>query len=155
MNPGQARKGGVVKRLVAVMMIALSGVALSASPCWACSCMQQTKEEQADNADVVIFAKVREIIAFPDDGTYGDDNIRVKVRVRTVYKGKNITRFKAVRTNESGAACGYESFEVGERYTIFADRTDGKLFTNLCSGTKKGDINPENYGLPPGQPPEE
>ncbi len=104
---------------------------------------------------MVIFAKVREIIAPADDGTYGDDNIRVKVRVRTVYKGKNITRFKTVRTNESGASCGYESFTEGRRYTIFADRSDGKLFTNLCSGTKQGDINPENYGLPPGHPPEE
>ncbi|MFN2524810.1 MAG: hypothetical protein ABR505_00875 [Actinomycetota bacterium] len=110
----------MVKRLVAVMMIALSGIALNASPCWACSCAPMTKEEQADNADVVIFAKVREIIAPADDGTSGDDNVRVKVRVRTVYKGKNITRFQTVRTNESEAACGIENFKVGERYTIFA-----------------------------------
>lgn len=143
-----------MKRLVAVMMLAVSGVALSASPCWACSCAPQTKKEQAKNADVVIFAKVRDIIAPAPDDTDGDDNLRVKVRVRIVYKGKKITRFETVRTNESGAACGYETFVEGRRYTIFADKTDGKLFTHLCSGTKQGDINPDNYGLPDGHPPE-
>lgn len=145
----------MVKRLVAVLMMAVSGVAMTASPCWACSCAPQTKKEYAENADVVIFARVRDVIAPADDGTDGNNNLRVKVRVRTIYKGKNITRFETVRTNESGAACGYETFVEGHRYTIFADKSDGKLFTSLCSGTKQGDINPDNYGLPDGHPPEE
>jgi hypothetical protein len=134
--------------------MAFSGIAMTASPCWACSCVETTKQEQADDADVVFFGKVRSISGGDaDDGVLGDDNIRVRFRVRTVYKGK-VQRLTTVRTNESGAACG-ASFKEGERYTVFADRNAKKLHTSLCSGTKKGNINPANYGLPEGYPPED
>ncbi|MGH2754483.1 MAG: hypothetical protein ACRDLB_08610 [Actinomycetota bacterium] len=145
-----------MKRLIVLCILAVSGVAITATPCWACSCVEQTKEEQADNADAVWYGKVREISGGDtDDGTFGDDNLRVRFRVRTVYKGKNIKRSTIVRTNESGAACGYETFEEGKRYTVFADRSNGKLYTSLCSGTKRGNIDPDNYGLPEGHPPED
>ena len=118
--------------------------------------MEQTKEEYADNADAVFFGKVLHIGGGDsDNGTIGDDNFRVKMRIRTVYKGKNVTRLTTVRTNESGAACGYESFEEGSRFTVFADKRNGKFFTHLCSGTKRGNINPDNYGLPEGYEPED
>jgi hypothetical protein len=144
-----------MKRVLVICLLAISGVAMTASPCWACSCMDQTKEEKAEGASHVFYGKVVHIGGGDlDDGTYGDDYLRVRVWVKTVYKGKNIDRVTTVRTNESGAACGYETFEKGKRYTVFADKDDGKLFTNLCSGTKRGNINPDNYGLPEGSEPE-
>ena len=145
-----------MKRRIVVFVLAVSGIAMTAPPCWACSCAAQTKEEQADNAKAVWYGKVRQITGGDsDDGTFGDDNLRVKFRVRTVYKGKNIKRLTTVRTNESGAACGYETFVEGKRYTVFAKRTNGKLHTDLCSGTNKGNIDHEEYGLPPGHPPDD
>jgi hypothetical protein len=144
-----------MKRLIVVCVLAVSGVAMTAPPCWACSCAPSTKKEDAKDADAVFYGKVRKISGGNPDNGLGDDNIRVKMRVRTVYKGKNIERLTTVRTNESGAACGYESFEEGNRYTVFAEKRNGRLFTNLCSGTKRGNIDPDDYGLPPGHPPEE
>lgn len=88
-----------------------------------------------------------------DDGTLGDDNLRVRFRVKKVYKGK-ARRATTVRTNESEAACGY-GFVEGKRYTVFAQKAKRKLSTNLCSGTKRGGINPDKYGLPEGYPPED
>jgi hypothetical protein len=145
----------VLKRLIGVCVLSAASIAATAQPCWACSCAGQTKEEYAKSADAVFFGKVIHIGGGDtDDGTFGDDYLRVKMWVRTVYKGKNVKRVTVVRTNESGAACGYESFEEGDRYTVFADKRNGKLFTDLCSGTKRGNINPENYGLPEGSEPE-
>lgn len=145
-----------LKRLAVVLVMALAGVALAAPPCWACTCVERTKEEQADGAKVVFYGTVRTITGGDtDDGTFGDDFVKVRMRVRTVYKGKNVHRLVTVRTNESGVACGYEGFEVGGRYTVFADRQDGKLFTHICSGTKERNINPDNYGLPNGRPPKD
>ena len=133
-----------MKRLMVALVMAVSGIAVAAPPCWACSCVDSTREERADWADAVFFGRVRSIT--------GDEPLRVKFRVRKIYKGRNIDEFEIVRTSSQGPACGVH-FEEGKRYTVFAERRDGKLFTNSCSGTKRRDINPDNYGLPPGHPP--
>jgi tissue inhibitor of metalloproteinase len=141
-------------RALAVVVLALSGIAATASPCWACSCAGATPKEHAKSADVVFTGRVKEIRGGDsDDGTLGDDNLKVRFRVQKVYKGK-ARRTTTVRTNESGAACGY-GFVEGKRYTVFAQKANGKLSTNLCSGTKRGGIDPDKYGLPEGYPPED
>jgi Tissue inhibitor of metalloproteinase len=141
-------------RALAAVAVALSGVAATASPCWACSCAEDTPKGYAKRADVVFTGRVVEVRGGgSDDGTYGDDNLKVRFRVKKVYKGK-AKRATTVRTNESSAACGY-GFSEGKRYTVFAQKEDGKLSTNLCSGTKRGGINPDRYGLPEGYPPED
>src|SRR5918992_3747224 len=94
-------------RALAVVALALSGIAATASPCWACSCAADTPKGYAKRADVVFTGRVKSITGGDtDDGTLGDDNFRVRFRVRKVYKGK-VERITRVRTNESEAACGY------------------------------------------------
>jgi hypothetical protein len=136
-----------MKRLIVALVMAISGIAMAAPPCWACSCAPSTRKERANHADVVFFGRVRSIT---DDG--GAAELRVRFRVRKVYKGRNVDRFEVVRTASQEAACGF-NFREGRRYTVFAFREDGRLSTNSCSGTKRGDIDPDNYGLPPGHPP--
>jgi hypothetical protein len=140
-------------RALAALLVALSGIAATASPCWACSCAADTPEGYAKRADVVFTGIVRHVGGGdPDDGTQGDDSLKVRFRVKKVYKGK-AKRASTVRTNESSAACGY-GFSEGKRYTVFAQKKHGKLSTNLCSGTKRGGIDPDEYGLPDGYPPD-
>ena len=141
-------------RGLAALVVALSGIAATASPCWACSCAADTPKGYAKSADVIFTGIVKGISGGDsDDGTLGDDNFKVRFRVKKVYKSK-AKRATTVRTNESEAACGY-GFVEGKRYTVFAQKARGKLSTNLCSGTKRGGINPDKYGLPEGYPPEE
>lgn len=150
-----------MKRLLIAGIMAISGIAVAAPPCWACSCFpydspKEFRHESAKRADAVFFARVLSINGGDsDDGAIGDDFLRVKVGVITVYKGKNVKRFSTVRTNESDAACGYPYFEPGEKYTIFAEKDNGKMFTGLCSGNKAGRIKPKRWGLEKGHPPEE
>jgi tissue inhibitor of metalloproteinase len=140
-------------RTLAVVALALSGIAATDSPCWACSCAADTPKGYAKRADVVFTGRVRAVANGDDDGVSGDDNLRVRFRVKTVYKGK-ARRRTTVRTSESEAACGF-TFDEGKRYTVFAQKANHKLSTNLCSGTKRGGINPDRYGLPEGHPPDE
>ena len=141
-------------RVLAVVALALSGVAATASPCWACSCAADTPKGYAKRADVIFTGRVLEVAGGDsDDGTHGDDNLKARFRVKKVYKGK-ATRITTVRTNESSAACGY-GFAEGKRYTVFAQKAKKRLSTDLCSGTKRGGINPDKYGLPEGYPPED
>jgi hypothetical protein len=142
-----------MKRILVAMVMALVGTAVAAPPCWACSCAPSTPKQKAESADVVFTGKVLKITGGDtSNGSYGDDNVKVRFRVGKVYKG-NPRRHTKVFTNESGAACGYH-FKKGEKYTVFADRhNNGTKHTNLCSGTKKGSIDPDTYGLPEGHPP--
>lgn len=143
-----------MKRSLVVVVLAFSTVAAAAAPCAACSCIQQTPKEQAESADVVFTGVVKEIVgADPDDGVEGDDELTVRFRVKRAYKGQ-VQRFTRVRTNESDAACGYP-FAEGRKYTVFAWRDEGKLFTGLCTGTTQGEINPAMYGLGEGYPPKD
>ena len=143
-----------MKRSLAVAFLALFTVGAAASPCAACSCVEATPEEYAEDADVVFTGVVKEIIGGDaDDGVEGDDELRVRFRVKRVYKGQ-VRRFTRVRTNESGSLCGYP-FDEGKKYTVFATRADGKLWAGSCEGTKKGEIDPAKYGLGEGYPPKD
>jgi hypothetical protein len=75
----------------------------------------------------------------------------VRFRVTKVYKGQ-VDRRVTVVTASNSAACGC-SFREGGTYTVFGRRRGEPFSTNLCSGTKKGGIDPAEYGLPPGHPP--
>src|SRR5262245_16435278 len=46
--------------------------------------------------------------------------------------GKRVTVEAAVQT---GSNCGY-TFQLGERYVVYARGSDGRLTTDMCSGTK-------------------
>jgi hypothetical protein len=140
-------------RVLVVIVLGLSGVAATASPCWACSCAADTPKGYARKADVVFTGIVKSVSSADDDGTLGDDDVKVRFRVKTVYKSK-AARATTIRTNESEAACGF-TFVEGKRYTVFAQKAKRRLSTNLCSGTKRGRINPDRYGLPEGYPPED
>lgn len=135
-----------MKRILVAVMLTIALTAMAAPPCWACSCVPMTKREQAKNADVIFTGKAKKVAPAAQEGV-----LRVRFRVQKVYKG-NPKAITYVFTSSSGAACGVH-FKEGTRYTVFADRTDSRKWVYSCSGTKRGDINPLNYGLGPSYPP--
>ncbi len=145
-----------VRSFAAALTLALAGIPLTASPCWACSCVgyedgREERRAHVKNADVIFTGIVRNVRGGdPQDNNY---YLHVRFRVRKVYKGKAQKR-TTVHTAEQGSACGYTSFKEGRRYTVFARKEDRGLVTDICSGTKRGRINHKRYGLPRGRPPE-
>jgi hypothetical protein len=135
------------RTLIVVFLVALA-VPVVASPCWACSCAPvEDRSEYAENADLVFtgIAKSQRVVDEGDPEFEGDEMIGTRFRVRKTYKG-HPGRWVTVSTYANGATCGYH-FEVGKRYTVFADERKGEYSTSLCSGTKQGRINPERYGF--------
>ena len=133
-----------MNRVLLSLCLAATMVPLTAGPALACSCAPASPEEHADNARVVFTGRVREI-------ERGRFQLSVRFRVGVVYKGKVERRVFVVTASDS-AACGC-SFREGGRYTVFGSRRREPFPTNLCSGTKRGGIDPADYGLPPGRPP--
>jgi len=62
------------------------------------------------------------------------DPMRVTFEVDTSWKGVR-TKQVVVQTAMSGASCGYESFEVGRKYVVFATGPMEQLETGLCTRT--------------------
>jgi hypothetical protein len=137
-------------RVVVAVSLALGAVGVTAQPCLACTCAPATPHEYARRADVVFTGRVVKIIRPLPDNVMGDDFLRVRFDVSRTYKGR-ARAHRVVRTNESEGPCGF-TFSHGARYTVFAYRHKGRPSTNLCSGTKRGRINPDRYGFDRHQP---
>lgn len=142
----------MLRRTLIVVFLVVLAVPVVASPSWACSCMTsgnaaQDRRDQAERADLVFtgVAKSQRVTDEGDPEFEGDEMIGTRFRVGKTYKG-HPGRWVTVSTHVNSATCGYQ-FEVGRRYTVFADEQNGEYGTGLCSGTKEGRINPERYGL--------
>jgi hypothetical protein len=111
---------------------------------YACSCVNRTDTQLAEDADVIFTGRIAE------------DRIRGQSRTITfavdrVYKGDAHIR-QAVHTNASGASCGLEISGPGP-FVVFANRDDTRerdLQANLCGGTREGG---PSAGLGEGYPP--
>jgi hypothetical protein len=134
----------MVRYLATAVLLASLSVPVGVMPAWACSCVAVSQEEHADNARVVFTGRVKMVERTQTE-------LLVRFRVSTVYKG-NAERRTDVVTASDSAACGC-SFKEGKRYTVFGSRRSEPVPTNLCSGTKQGGIDPDDWGLPPGRPP--
>ncbi len=143
----------MLRRLVMIVVMVAVAIPVAASPCWACSCAStgdpaSDRRQHARNADVIFTGVARRVWAddpTPDDGVTGDETIYARFSVGKVYKGRDRNR-AVINAGPAGNTCRFD-FEEGERYTVFATRRKGELHTNLCSGTKKGRIDPDRYGL--------
>lgn len=135
-----------------MIFLAVMAVPVVASPCWACSCAstgdaQADRERQARAADLIFTGIAKNVWIKDNNNDYSGDETRLaRFRVRKTYKG-HPGRWVTISTAQQGSVCGYP-FKEGKRYTVFAygSNVDG-FDTNSCSGTKRGRINPENYGL--------
>jgi hypothetical protein len=131
-------------RLPLAAAAAVALVVLPTSPCWACSCIQISPEDQAASSSAVFGGVVEEYELIGSDEFAQE--AEATFAVDTVYKGRVPARV-VVGTAAYSAACGVE-FQEGGRYTVFVSggEADG-FFTDLCTATTRGDIDPAEFGL--------
>jgi hypothetical protein len=134
-------------RAWAAVGLALAAVGATAQPCLACSCVAgATPRQHARRADAVFTGRVTRIIVEPDgNGLLGDERVWVRFRVGRRYKGR-LGKRVLIHALTIGNTCGFH-FHKGKRYTVFAYRHRGWLKTDICTGTKRGRINPDRYGF--------
>ncbi len=125
----------LLRSFFASLLLALSVVVVGAAPSFACSCAGGEPEDFVGWADVVMLGTVtdrqgppwRPVMSSADLATY-------TVEVETVFKG-DVAPTAYIQTADSGASCGLEGIENGDRYVLFADRQDDALRANLCGGS--------------------
>ena len=135
----------MIKKILLLLAVVMVSTALAAPPCWACSCLpNDTKAKKAKRADVVFTGTVVSIT--DTDPSEVTAPFKVGFEVAKVYKGypRETTN---VYTAKQGSMCGM-TFEVGEKYTVFALVQNGEKWVGNCGGTKKGTIDPDFWGLP-------
>jgi hypothetical protein len=119
------------------LMAALVAGALSAVPvstALACSCMQATIPQSMEFADIAFIGTTKAVEAPPPgDVVNTADPIHYAFAVDRIYKGDVIDAEIVASSAMDGASCG-TSFGIDERWLVFANVTDGEIWTGLCSG---------------------
>ncbi len=121
--------------VLAALVLGVGLVLLGGAPAFACSCAQPSPAQHAEEADVVFAGTLTDIDEprqFPVVSSAAESQYTFEVDA--VYAGDPapVTRISSAW---SGASCGLEGMEVGERYVVFA-YVDGKeLDASLCGGT--------------------
>jgi hypothetical protein len=137
--------------------IAATGAVFSAAPVLACSCgVGPNTAPYAFLAGARVFTGTVTQVDDPEGGGPLVSSARpvvVHLAVEKVYRG-TVGASQTVRTVASPASCGFP-FEVGQRYTVFADpaSTGDVPAVGLCGGAVQGGIDPAAYGLGSGTSP--
>jgi hypothetical protein len=119
---------------------------IQARPAYACSCAPPGSPQDALNDATAVFGGTvtaieapfgtpicKETFPFIDVVVSSGDPVRVIFEVTDVWKGA-VDRRVIVTTSRNGASCGY-SFQVGERYLVYASSQSTELRASLCSRT--------------------
>lgn len=137
----------MLKRIAIVIAAVVMSLPMLVSPAWACSCAQGTPRQHARWADLVFTGIADHVWTEPNEtGTpVGDEQTYARFHVETRYKG-HPGRWVTILTGTTGNTCRV-SFKEGRRYTVFAYKHHARFETGLCSGNKRGRINPRRYGF--------
>ena len=100
----------------------------SAEAALACTCAQSPAAPEALASSDAVFTGTVLSIDTTQTGR------QVRLRVEGSWKGAKCGEVTIVTALDE-AACGY-SFQVGTSYLVYANRTQGKLSTNICSRTQ-------------------
>ena len=124
-----------MRRFFPALLLLLGVLLAHSETAQACSCVQATPAESADRAELIFLGTVGETALTNRGRTVSSaDPVRVTFDVQTVYKGEADATL-TLETARDSASCGY-AFQVGGSYLVYARAVDGKLTTDLCSGTK-------------------
>lgn len=142
-----------IRRAAVVFPVAALALVGAARPCLACSCIAASDAEHFRQAEVVFVGIVleRRPIA-PEPISSSADPVTWVFDVESVQKGEAAEQQEVVSPRDE-ASCGFE-FQIGRRYQVFASRSDdGRLATNLCTGTRELNPGQEPYTSGPSRPP--
>jgi len=96
--------------------------------------MQATIPQSMEFADIAFIGTTRAVEAPPPgDMVNTTDPIHYAFAVDSIYKGDVIDAEIVASSAMDGASCG-TSFGMDERWLVFANITDGEIWTGLCSG---------------------
>jgi len=111
----------------------LTIVLLNLKEVYGCSCALQTPQAHFDQADVVFIGKVLEV-----DAAWGQQEVELEVLEISKLDDEDDAEEEkfTVYTALNEAECGY-NFEKSGVYQVFANREDGRLITDLCSGNQR------------------
>ena len=124
MNRRLARWARILTVPMALGLAAVAGAAL------ACSCLRPASAAaQIEDAELVIVARAAEVRRLPDEE--GARLADTRFTVSRTIKGET-RRNWWIRHGRDSPMCGVD-FRPGQEYVIIAHRSDGRLWTGLCS----------------------
>lgn len=138
-----------MRRGLAVLLAVLAFplVVVTASPSYACSCVDATLEQQVRSADVVFVGTVEQTFQV-DQGLVG---VVAEVAVSRVHRGSVPERTDVV-TGGGGGDCGVP-LQEGDEVIVFGALDDDAVATTTCAGSG-ADLHEGHPALGAGRAPE-
>jgi hypothetical protein len=116
-------------------LLTLAAAALWSAPALACKCRLQTVDEAKQDATAIFEGRVSAIVDEPKTEANMFPGKTVTIAIVRTWRGLENQEAVTLRTNESGASCGY-GFQVGTSYLIYAVGEHDKLLVTSCSRTR-------------------
>ena len=137
MRSGKKLSLGRLWKMTLTTALLIAGLATFEAPkAGACSCAAPPPlAEDVAGKTAVFSGTVLEIVE-PERGAVRSsaDPVYVRFEVDTVWKGGEETQ-AVVTTAMSSDSCGYDAFELGRAYIVFAYGSPDRLETGLCTRT--------------------
>jgi hypothetical protein len=118
------------------LILALLALLAPVGQVFACSCAEPLLPREAAEKAAAVFTGVvtsHELVTRQDSPS-GEPRRHYQFTATDVFKGEVGTTVD-VYTGLGGGDCGY-SFEIGQKYLVYAYGTPPRLNTNICSRTK-------------------
>lgn len=125
--------------IVSLLFVTLAAGLIKPAYVEACSCVApQTIQQQLENKTAIFSGTVMSIVDPPMKKQMSSaDPVTIVIDVKQVWKGE-VYESTTIQTAVSEVSCGYEDFELGQDFLVFAySNQEGELFTSLCEGNKK------------------
>ncbi len=116
-----------MRRLLATLLLALSGVVLTQLPAQACSCVGGGLQAHVKGASTVFTGTVT-------DKQAGGRTLTYTVAVERVFKGSAPAE-ATLRTAAQKSACGLDTLVADRRYVVFGTKQGDVIEVNSCGGT--------------------
>lgn len=122
-----------MRRLMALVLVALGCVLVTAAPAQACEVTPKRPQAQLQDADYVFSGKVVQSATSGRQATYTVD-------VRMIYKGEIDSHEVTVTSPTDTARCGLSRIREGRQYMFFAaSRKNGVIDARSFQGTRELD----------------
>jgi|TARA_B110000908_G_C10170730_1_gene410685 hypothetical protein len=115
-----------------VLAIILSVIVIKTTN--ACDCYTDSLHIAIDRSEEIFLGEVVKIIDDPESCWKKDDCLSVFVTIQIDQNFKGEKKGIVIHTMKSTASCGYP-FNLGEKYLVYADKTETGYSTRLCSRT--------------------
>jgi hypothetical protein len=119
-----------MRRMLAALLLALTGVVLTQMPAHACTCVRSNTETHIKNASAIFIGKVTAV-----HKKKGAKTLTYDIDVDKIFKG-TVADPVTIQSPTSAEKCALDDLLADHRYLVFGTTQGAVIEVNSCGGTE-------------------